>query len=120
MLLGEASNQGYQGMEAVAEVIATRCKQKHLTPYTVVTKRRSFSCLNGVKPERLVRKWQYTEGYAQALALALTVSQAPFRLGTLARGATHFTRSNERPKWALNARPVAIIGSHAFYRLDQF
>ena len=115
VLLGEAANQGQQGMIAVAEVIDTRCTQKHSMPYQVVTKRRAFACLDHTTPERLVRKWQGNAYYPWALQLAQLRS-----LPGIAHGATHFTRSNEKPSWALKNKPVAVIGRHAFYRLAQY
>jgi len=38
----------------------------------------------------------------------------------LAKSANHFTCATEHPYWAKGRRPVAIIGRHAFYRLDRY
>ena len=111
VVLGEAADQGRLGMLAVAEVIHTRCAQKHLTQYQVVTQRRAFACLDRSTPERLVNKWQDQPEFSLALQL-VALRQFP----GITCGATHFTRKNEKPLWAVNKKPVVVIGRHAFYR----
>ncbi len=117
VILGEAACQGTDGMMAVGEVISQRAKLSRLTPLQVVCKRKAFSCLNGRTPDQLVRKQSKQAEYAEALRVARLVVDAPQRLPGIARGATHFTRADERPRWARGVRPVLVLKDHAFYKL---
>jgi spore germination cell wall hydrolase CwlJ-like protein len=117
VICGEAANQGPAGMKAVAEVIQTRSAIKHVTPYQTVTRPWAFSSLNGTTVPALVRKWEVQPGYPEAVRLAMKIGHID---GSITRGATHFTRSNERPLWARHKRPVAVIGDHSFYRLSRW
>lgn len=117
VILGEAACQGRAGMIAVGEVISRRAQLRGQSPLAVVTTRKAFSCLNRMTPEQLVRKQSRQPGYAEALRIAQVAVDAPERLPGITRGATHFTRSDERPTWARGVRPVLILGDHAFYRL---
>jgi len=122
VLVAEASSEGVRGMMAVAEVIGQRAKDKGKTPLQVVTsgtgQRRAFSCLNGTTPEKLLQHWSKDANYDKALKIALILTRQPERLGGLTNRATHYTRRQEKPYWAKGKKPVAVIGQHAFYRLD--
>lgn len=117
VILGEAACQGRTGMIAVGEVISRRAQLKSQSPLAVVTTHKAFSCLNRQSPENLVRKQSHQPGYDEALRIARLVVDAPDRLPGITRGATHFTRADERPAWARGIKPVLILGDHAFYRL---
>jgi spore germination cell wall hydrolase CwlJ-like protein len=117
VILGEAACQGSNGMLAVGEVISQRAKLSGATPLQVVCKRKAFSCLNGRSPDQLVRKQSKQAGYPEALRVARLVVDAPQRLPGIAKGATHFTRADERPSWARGVRPVLVLKDHAFYKL---
>jgi spore germination cell wall hydrolase CwlJ-like protein len=117
VICGEAASEGHAGMKAVAEVIQTRCAIRHVTPYQTVTRPWAFSSLNGTTVPALVHKWEIQPGYPEAVRLAMTIGHIT---GDITHGATHFTRSCERPTWARHKRPVAIIGSHSFYRLSRW
>ena len=107
VIAAEAANQGRRGMLAVGEVIHARCVHLGLRPLEVVTQRNrstgywAFSCLNGMRPESLVKKWQSDSAYAQALDIAKLVVKQPKALGTSTRGATFFTLRTETPVWAI-------------------
>lgn len=124
VLAAEASSEGVRGMTAVAEVIRQRAKEKGKTPLQVVTsgtqKRRAFSCLNGITPERLYKHWSKDENYTEALKIAALLARQPERLGSLTNRATHYTLKREKPYWAKGKKPVAVIGQHAFYRLTDY
>lgn len=124
VLVAEATGEGVRGMKAVAEVIQQRSKVKGKTPLQVVTsgtqKRRAFSCLNGVTPDMLYQRWSKDEHYAEALKIAAILAHQPERLGNQTRQATHYTRKEEKPYWAKGRKPVAVVGRHAFYRLDSY
>jgi N-acetylmuramoyl-L-alanine amidase len=124
VLMGEAWSDGVPGMTAVAEVIHQRAVEKNQTPLQVLSAHRgkvhAFSCLNGTTPDLLVEKFIGEPAYQQALQLAQWVCEAPAQLPGLVKSANHFTRYDERPYWARGQRPVAIIGQHAFYRLEHY
>jgi len=124
VLVAEASSEGVRGMEAVAEVIGQRAKDKGKTPLQVVTsgtqKYRAFSCLNGTTPEKLHRHWSKDANYDEALKIAAVLTRQPERLGSRTKQATHYTQKWEKPYWAKGKKPVAVIGHHAFYRLDAY
>jgi spore germination cell wall hydrolase CwlJ-like protein len=117
VLLGEAWCQGRVGMVAVAEVIRQRSRERDLTPLQVVTQHKAFSCLNRTTPDRLVRRYQDEPAFAEALGVARVLCVEPHKLPGITNSANHFTRVDERPRWARGQRPVAVIRSHAFYRL---
>jgi spore germination cell wall hydrolase CwlJ-like protein len=124
VLMGESSSEGVRGMTAVAEVIHQRAIEKGQTPMQVVTARRggihAFSCVNGTTLDRLIRKFSREPDYQHALQIAQAVCESPERLPGLTMSANHFTRASERPYWAQGIRPAAVIGRHAFYRLDHY
>lgn len=120
VLMAEAANQGHIGMVAVGEVISRRCAEKSKTPIQVITQRAAFSSLNGTTLEALVRKQRQQPGYAQALKIAALVCRSPGQLPGVTKGATHFVRTDVKPKWARNQKPVAVIRAHAFYRLARY
>lgn len=122
VIMGEASIEGARGMYAVAEVINRRSQISHKTPYQIVTASRgrihAFSCMNGTTPERMVQKFQTWDSWPIAIQIAHVTCTAPNRLPNYTNRATHFTRKTERPWWARGKRIVAVVGNHAFYRLD--
>lgn len=67
--------------------------------------------------DRLIQKFQKEPDFAEALRIAQIATRTPNKLPGLTKGATHFTLARERPYWARGHRPVAVLGSHAFYRL---
>lgn len=121
VLVGEAGSEGHRGMSAVAEVIHRRAALTGKTPFQVVTQgkrtHRAFSCMNNLTPPALVQKFRDAPTYGYALAVALQVTREPQKLTMMTHDATHFTRKEERPYWSRGHAPVAVIGSHAFYRL---
>ena len=120
VLMGEAWNQGADGMRAVAEVIHQRSLETRQTPFQVVThgtfRNRAFRCLNRRTPADLVSHFQQYPDYAR-VALPMAMWQWPARYVGITRSATHFTRKGEKPSWARGYTPVAVVGAHAFYRL---
>lgn len=96
-VLGEASNQGAKGMQAVGEVLRRRGSTKGL-----------YGCKNAVS------------GMASAKlrAQAREAWKASER-SNLTKGADHFENVEAFgvPKWARSLKPVAKIGNHTFYRV---
>ena len=124
VLMGEAWGEGERGMVAVAEVINQRSKDQDKTPLQVVTHRKgsvhAFSCLSGTTPDSLVKKFSREAAYQTALKVARLVCQTPEKLPGISRQATHFTNKKERPWWAKDRKPVAVIGNHAFYKMARY
>lgn len=119
VLLAEARGEGETGMVAVAEVIRRRADQKGITPLQVV-KPGAFSSLNGKTHDQIVRKFENHPMFPEALRIARMLYNEPQKLRNITRGATHFTNKEETPYWAVNQTPVAVIGNHAFYRLEGY
>ncbi len=121
VLVGEAGNQGSNGMVAVAEVIVERANDGRSyfgsSIYSVISKPKAFSCLNHTTMERLVRKSSRSSSWKTALNIAILAYRAPNQLPGLSQRANGFTRKEERPKWAKGRRPVVVIKDHAFYRI---
>ena len=120
VLMGEAWSDGIRGMTAVADVIHQRSLEKRETPLTVISQRHAFSSLNGTTLDRLIAKFSLEPDFQKALQLAKLACESPQSLPDLTNSATHYTRSTERPYWARGHRPVAVVGRHAFYRLDHY
>jgi len=130
---GEARNQGYAGMTAVANVIINRAKISARTPDQadwwgetvgeICTKR-----TKDAKTGKLV--WQFSMWGDQngVLAMQVTPADATFRvaqeialraltglLADLTNGATNYHTTAVSPPWANPARRTAQIGAHIFY-----
>jgi len=114
VLMGEAWNQGSNGMVAVMEVIHQRSSERQRTLWGVISQPKAFSCLNGVTVDALIRKFSSQPDYAKALAIA-QLSRAD--MPGITHRANHFTRKDEKPVWAKKRKPVVVIKDHAFYRL---
>lgn len=118
VLMAEAWGEGRDGMTAVAEVIRKRADEWGMSPLAVVKRVKHFSCLNGTRPELLLKKFHRKPDFVLALEIARTVYNTPSELPGFARGATHFHDHSKTPYWASGERPVAIIGNLSFYRLS--
>lgn len=125
VLMGEAWSEGSRGMTAVAEVIHERARRRAKTPLAVVSERNrargiwAFSCLNGVGIERLIQRFERESDFQVALRIAQVAVREPQKLPGITKGATHFTLARERPYWARGHRPVAVLGRHVFYRIEE-
>jgi spore germination cell wall hydrolase CwlJ-like protein len=122
VITAEASNQGREGLVAVAEVIRQRVKESGWTPLRVVSHGNqhgvhAFSVLNRTSMPALVRKWNRHPAYGTALELAQLLCEAPGQLPDSTRSANFFTRVGEKPEWARGRKPVIVINDHAFYRI---
>lgn len=117
VLLAEARGEGEEGMRAVAEVIRRRAEQQG-TSLLAVVKPGAFSSMNGLSHDKILGKFQRHPLFPKALQIARIAYNEPAKLGNLTLQATHFTHKNEKPYWSEGHKPVAIIGNHAFYRLE--
>jgi N-acetylmuramoyl-L-alanine amidase len=119
VLMAEARGEGVIGMTAVGEVIANRARKRHMPAGLVVQQPYQFSPLNRVKPHELIMRYEKMPLYREALRIATTVVQTPAELPGLVAGADHFERIGAPiPRWARGRRPVAVVGGHRFWLLD--
>ena len=118
VLLAEARGEGLDGMRAVAEVIRRRADRQGVSPLAVV-RPGAFSSLNGTTQDKLLRRFERHPLFESALRIARIAYNEPEKLGNLTRSATHFTHKSEKPYWSEGHVPVAVVGNHAFYRLDR-
>lgn len=118
VILGEARGEGRNGMVAVGEVIRQRCFERHQSPFQVVTGRNEFTSKNGQSAKQMVRRYSKEKGWAVALYVADMVCNAPQRLPGITRAANHFDNVDARPSWIGKAELRAIVGRHAFYRVQ--
>lgn len=118
VLLAEARGEGESGMMAVAEVIRHRADQRGVSLLAVM-RPGAFSSLNGTTHEKLLHKFERHPLFPEALHIARLAYNDPEQLGNRTHSATHFTHKDERPYWSEDHTPVAVIGNHAFYRLER-
>ena len=117
VLMAEAWGEGEAAMTAVAEVIRLRADAAGRSPLWVVQQPLQFSCLNGVEPRKLIRKYMRHRDFELALRIARRTYNRPEELAWIARGATHFERVGTRAHWTAGHQPVARFGRLDFYRL---
>lgn len=124
VLMGEAWSEGELGMTAVAEVIHQRSKEKGWSPLRVALFHRgdvhAFSCLNGTTINRLLKRYQGERDFELALRIARTACHTPEDLPGITALANHYAGVDITPFWAQGIEPVAVVGGHAFYRLDRY
>lgn len=116
-LLGEAADQGLDGMTAVAETIRNRAKQRRMSLDEVVLQPLQYSFWNN--PERAER-WLNTKvnwpSYRKA-AHAYERAFGPIR-SNITNGATHYynpSRVKRTPRFAKVYEQRAKIGDHVFF-----
>jgi spore germination cell wall hydrolase CwlJ-like protein len=116
---GEARGEGLIGMEAVANVVLNRVAARRWpnTIAGVCLQPRQFSAWNRTDPNRarMLRVTISDQQFKQALDIADRAADG--RLADRTNGADHFHTNAVRPSWSRNARPVATIGRHIFFRL---
>lgn len=108
-LMGEAGGQGMIGMQAVAEVIRTRARQRHLTPAAVCLQKWQFSYWNiGTISNRKFQAKTVDEA-TRAWELSKTSS--------ITKGADHYYADYiKKPSWAQKMQQTVKIGRHIFYK----
>lgn len=118
-LYGEASNQGYEGQKAVANVIQNRVKLKGWMGHdfrSVCLKPYQFSCWLESDPNRarIMAANQGDPVYAQCLQLAKLAIGG--QLDDITNGADSYRVIGTPAKWAEGLLPVAVIGKHEFFK----
>ena len=116
-ILGEARGEGKRGMFAVACVIQQRSAQRKLSPDKVCLEPSQFDTWTGKKERDLWHLWKAKEMmYARELARYLCRDDVCLR--DITNGADHFCTTKSNPYWVKGKKPVAIIGNHKFFRLN--
>lgn len=123
VLLGEARNQGPDGILAVANVISNRMSKSGKSAYATVTAKYQFSCLNGKRETDLVtaaHAWivpRSTRRTAERAAHALIFGPLDHTFPDITLGATHYHEKSVNPDWADWPKRTLILKNHVFYRL---
>jgi N-acetylmuramoyl-L-alanine amidase len=123
---GEARGQGDKGMEAVACVVLNRVRVaddaggKYWWGNSIIQvcqKSYQFSCWNRSDPN--FKKLQAVDAKNIYFATAVRIARRACAgvLADITNGATHYHADSIKPYWARGETPVAVIGSHVFYRL---
>jgi len=114
-LLGEARGEGMEGMAGVASVIQTRMAERHQSASQVCLAPKQFSFWNGGVSEATKKKLLSTPQGKDALYLADLVVHK--QLQSIVKGANHYHAISVAPRWARDAKLVATIRNHKFYKL---
>ena len=121
-LILEASNQGEEGMIAVANVINNRAYGEPSRIYRVVKKPYAFTSLNSATTGK-TGKLGYAGHVTHAsrdrnwkLALNIVDRLYAGTLPDLTGGATHYSLVGEHVSWMNSMRQTKVIGSHKFLR----
>lgn len=114
-ILGEARGETFEGMAGVASVIQTRTIERKQTPSQVCLSPKQFSFWNGGVSESTKRKLLATTQGKNALYLADLVIHK--QMPDIVKGANHYHAVSVAPTWARDARLVATIRNHKFYKL---
>lgn len=120
-LVLEASNQGQEGMQAVASVIANRGKRDSSRYIKIVKHPYAFSALNSATTGKTG-----ATGYAGhvqrasrdahwSMALRIVDELYANTLQDVTYGADHYTRRDALPSWSHGMRATTVIGDHLFF-----
>jgi spore germination cell wall hydrolase CwlJ-like protein len=119
-LVAEAKNQGYIGMLAVAEVIRTRAKLRHLSYDEVALQKWQFSCWNNPQEGfRQVYDLVYFKNEKQMEDIHNTARKAWIDSATtnVTKGADLYHATYVKPDWNWSkTRYITAIGKHLFYK----
>lgn len=121
-LVLEASNQGEQGMIAVANVMYNRANRNPKSIYTEVKKPYAFTSLNSATTGRTGNRGfaghvtRASRDPSWRTALSVTDRMYAGQLTDLTRGATHYSLVNEYVSWMRTMELTVVIGKHKFLR----
>jgi len=121
VIIAESGGEGRKGMEAVYEVIWQRASLQERSYLAVITQRKQFSCLNGVKHDDLIKrmsKHKHYEWVRKSLLIfpPLTVHTVPNGQKKVNRNRAdhYFAHKVTKPYWSNGKGKV--IGNHTFER----
>ena len=116
-LYSEARSEGKEGMQAVANVINERAKNKHY--HQVILQDKQFSCFNnGWKVVKRDYKNYNHESDYKSLKTAIHVSFKLFtgQLMDNTKNATHYVKSGCKPYWIAEMDTTIVIKNHVFMK----
>ncbi|MGB0749716.1 MAG: cell wall hydrolase [Magnetospiraceae bacterium] len=116
---GEARSEGYDGMKAVANVIANRVASPSWWGsgwVSVCQKDRQFSCWNVGDPNRPRLLAVTAEDDRFAACLNIASAAVSGHLPDITGGATHYHADYVTPSWASSLTKTVQIGRHIFYK----
>ena len=117
-LYGEARGEGYEGQQAVCNVIFNRASNPGWwgkDPRSVCLKPYQFSCWLDDGPNLPVMLSVTEEDSVYAQCLAIAASAANKTLLDITNGADSYVVTGTVTEWNKNLKPVAIIGHQSFY-----
>lgn len=122
-MLMEDRQDGIEGLKAIAQIISTRAKQRHISPSEACLQRKQFSCWNKVPSESdlyvLVKEAQKFGLWDQALEIAHQVQANNAPICEQIEFATHYYNPKLcNPDWALFAKNKVQIGKHIYCSLN--
>ena len=110
--MGEAQDQGIEGMIAVGETIRNRAERRGTIP-----------AIEALRPHQYAFWMRPRDEQAQLLqdeAVYIKAKLAWYasEVSDLTHGATHYENLHDfkRPKWARGMVKTAVIGEHTFWR----
>ena len=115
-ILGEARNQGQDGMRAVAQVILNRSKDRGIAPDAVCMQQGQFDCWNHFN----VNAWREcpkASNVADALA-AFVCNDIDVGKDLIGDRTHYYAHDTCFPYWAESATDQVIIGDHTFITAD--
>lgn len=112
---GEARNQPWMGMLAVAYVILNRAAHRATTLDTEAKRHLQFSCWNENDPNRakLLAVDFHDSAFRESLA-AVAWAISPESVDPT-YGSQHYHTEGVAPAWSRGLAPIAIIGDHLFF-----
>jgi len=118
-LWGEARGEGWDGMQAVANVVINRVRiggWYGAGVQGVCLKRWQFTCWEPAPLGNRERMLSVDTGNAAfAMALEIAALAVAGQLPDITGGATHYHNATVSPKWASSAQVSAVVGNHTFY-----
>ena len=120
VIIAEAGAEGRKGMEAVYEVVWQRASLQERSYLAVITQRKQFSCLNGVKHDDLFKRMSKHKHYEWVrwglLSFPpLTVHTCHGEKVIRNRADHYFAHKKVKPYWS-NGKGKVVIGNHTFER----
>lgn len=111
-ILGEAANQGQDGMRAVAQVILNRSRDRGIPCDSVCMQRKQFSCWLNPKIERW-RSYEEANRIAEALA-AFICNDIDVAKDLIGDRTHYYAHDLIFPYWANDCSDAVIVKDHTF------
>lgn len=121
-LILEAADQGAEGMQAVAAVIANRGSRKPNRYLKIVQHPYAFSAMNPASTaksgadgySKLVQRASKDRAWPVALKIVEALYEESLADNTF--GADHYSRRDALPSWSHGMKATTVIGDHLFFK----